>query len=242
MELENPTATPIDQQTPPVDNTIVPSQAPTPTSDLTKDPNVIALVEAVRKQEKDKLYKSLEAKDGQLKSVTEELESIKGQLKDKESAKMEELTQLQETIKGLQQQQADLLAQMERQKEEAELERQLAAQEKAQAELKAYKAEAIRLAGDDLIVELVGGSSKEEIDASIEKAKAKYAEIEAKLADKNKEVRKQEKITNTTRVTAPPSSSVQPLTLEQIKKMSNEDYAKNRDSILEAARKGLIQG
>lgn len=241
MELENPTVTPIDQQTPPVDNPIVPSQAPTPSIDITKNPAVIAMVEAARKQEKDKLYKSIEAKDGQIKALAEEKDILENQLKDKESANMEDSKQLQELIQGLQQQQADLLAQLERQKEEAELERQLAVKEKAEAELKAYKAEAIHLAGDDLIIELVGGNSKEEIDASIEKAKAKFAEIEAKVAEKNKEVRKQEKITNTTRVTAPPSSSVQPLTMEQIKSMSRDEYEKNRPAIMEAARQGLIR-
>lgn len=48
---------------------------------------------------------------------------------------------------------------------------------KAEYELKLYKVEKLHEAGNAIIPELVSGSTKEEIDASIEKSKERYTEI-----------------------------------------------------------------
>jgi uncharacterized protein YhaN len=242
MENELPVIPPIDTETPPVENPPVPTPTP-PVSDadLIKNPAVKTLIETARKQEKDKLYKTIDAKDEQIKTLTGRIEDLEKQLNDKESVNMEDMKSLQETITLLQQQQADLLKVMQEQKELSEKEKADALKAQRAAELKAYKEAQLREAGDELVVELVKGDTEEEIDQSIEFAKQKYSEILAKVAESQKGTSKQERLHNTPKVTNPPGGGGQPLTLDDIKKMTPAEFAKNRDAIMEASKNGLIK-
>lgn len=240
MEHEPTVIPPLDQEPPAVENPPTPIP-PTPDADLIKNPAVRSLVEAARKQEKDKLYKTIDAKDEQLKTLTIRIEDLEKQLKDKESVDMEEIKDLKEQITLMQQQQADLLKAMADQKELADKEKAEATEAARKAELKAYREAKLRETGDELILDLVKGDTEEEIDNSIELAKQKYSDIVAKVEGARKGPDKQERLNNTPRVTNPPGNSAQPMTLEAVRKMSNEDYAKNRSAILEAAKTGLIK-
>jgi chromosome segregation ATPase len=242
MENEPQVIPPVDPEIPPVEPTPNPDPKPqTPPvsdTDLIKNPAVRSLVEAARKQEKDKLYKTMDAKDEQIKTLAGRIEELEKQLSEKESVNMDEVKELKETINLMQQQQADLLKALSDQKEEAEREKAEQAEARRKAELKAYREAKLREAGDELVVELVKGDTEEEIDQSIESAKQKYLEIVAKVEGARKP---ESRANNTPRVTNPSSNPTQAMTVDQIRNMSREDFAKNREAILKAAKDGMIK-
>lgn len=244
MENEPVVPTITDPEITPVEIPPTPTPTPPPVSDadLIKNPAVKSLIEAARTQEKDKLYKTINAKEEQLKLYTARIEDLEKQLNDKESVNMEDTKRFEDAISLLQQQQSDLLKAMQDQKELAEAEKAEALKSQKAAELKAYKEARLREEGDELIVDLVKGDTEEEIDNSIEFAKEKYSEIIAKVAESHKGPTKPERVNNTPRVTNPGGGGgAQPITLDAIGKMSREDYLKNREAIVDAAKNGLIK-
>lgn len=136
------------------------------------------LIEAARKQEKDKLYDTI----GSLKSQVEELsknskeaqearEKAEREAQEKlESERLSQLSaeeQMQEQLKKLEQR-----LEKEAQQREA-LDKKLQ-QERTERELLEYRQQLLDEAGDKLIKELVQGSTKEELQNSVASAKAKY--------------------------------------------------------------------
>lgn len=190
------------------------------------------LIEAARKQEKDKLYKSIEQKNKEAKEFADKLAVATESLKKYETDNLSFEEKMQQELQRVKEEHEKLVRSIEAEKEQAVKE----AKEKA---LAAYKAEKLRLAGDELILGLVGGNSEEEIDQSIENAKAEYQKIANKFAVDAKEQKVRDTMSTFT-ATAPSSSSLQPLTREDINRMSPEEYAKNRPRILEAMRLGII--
>lgn len=198
------------------------------------------LVEFARKQEKDKLYKSLEQKQGEAKQLQEQLELAQAAIKKHEEENLTFEQKLQLQINEVKQQHELLAEQLRLDKTQAE-QATADAEEKARvAQLDAYKTKQLRAAGDEIILELVGGNTQEEIDASIELAKNKFAEIAARFADKSKADATQT-VKDNLRVTNPASSNMKPLTSDDIRRMSPEEYAKNRDRIHAAMRDGVIE-
>ena len=107
--------------------------------------------------------------------------------------------------------------------------------------LDAYKAEAIRAAGVEIIPEMVTGNTETEIDENIIRSKRKYAEFKTQA-----EATFRTNLTHTPvpGMTNPPANpSGQPverpgaeeITAEQIATMSEEDWAKNRMDVRRAA-------
>ena len=191
------------------------------------------LVQSARKQEKDKLYKSLEQKEKEAKDFKEKLEAASDALQKYESDSLSFEEKMELKLKEVQDAHDLLVKQLTADKEQAEKE----ANAKA---LEAYKAEKLRVAGDELILELVGGNTKEEIDASIETAKAKYQEIASKFASQKKAEQVKD-VKETFTASAPSSQGVKTLTQEDVNRMSPEEYAKNRPLILEMIRRGELQ-
>jgi len=137
------------------------------------DPAVIAAIEAARKEEKGKLY-------GTQTKLKEEIDSLKDQLRAKQTpdeqlkSQLGELqTKLEETNTRL----AETIADGERTKQQA-------AYEKRQLQLQNFLDRRLReeeKLGNKLIVELVSGTSEQEIDESITFAKSEYARIRADI-------------------------------------------------------------
>jgi|SRR5690554_724393 len=190
------------------------------------------LIQSARKQEKDKLYKTLEQKEKEAKEFQEKLAQAQETLKQYESENLSFEEKMQIELEKVKAEQQALVQSLQAEKEKAE-------QEARKNRLEAYKAEKLRLAGDELIPELVGGETEEEIDQSIERAKAKYQEIASKF-EAQVQAKKTQEVKETFTASAPSSSNVQPLTREEISRMSAEEYAKNRDRIMEAMRLGII--
>jgi septal ring factor EnvC (AmiA/AmiB activator) len=191
------------------------------------------LVQTARKQEKDKLYKSIEQKEAEAKQFKDQLLAAQDSLKKFETDNLSFEDRLKAELDQIKKDHDLLVSTLQAEKEQAEK----AARQKA---LEAYQAKQLRAAGEELILELVGGNSEEEIDRSIELAKEKYQEIASKFAGQQ-QAQTVQAVKDTFVATAPPSSAVQTLTMEEVRKMSPEEYAKNRPLIMELIRSGQIQ-
>lgn len=152
-------------------------------------------IQAARKEEKDKLYPQLEEVKNALKDVQqtlreerEEKERIKQQ--SEEEAERRRQAKLSDTEKT-----AEILRNIEEQLREERKAREASEARwetvERQRQLDTYKARALQAAGDEILVELVYGNNEAEIDASIERAKARYKEIADRLkAERSVSVRR----------------------------------------------------
>lgn len=198
---------------------------------LLKNPAVIALLEKVREQEKNKLYKVIGQKDETVSKLKEEVVKLSGQLNEKDQTHAQEVAQMQERLTKLDEAFTALNGSIE-------AEREAAKKEKRDAELSAYKERRLREvseSGDNLVTALVGGQTEEEIEASIEKAKAEFEKI-ASLVSSNQPT---PPVVNTPRVTNPPSMG-DSVDFSSIRNMTPAEYAKHREKILNAARSGQL--
>ena len=207
-------------------------QAPTPI-------NYEDLIAKARKEEKDKLYKQLQGKDAKINELTEknnnlmlkvgqQEEEIASLKKDLNSAKeggakieSEELAKANETIKALEQEVANL-------KNSTVDVNTLEEGIRAEYEVKMYRLEKIHEVGKSIIPELVSGSTKEEIDASIELSKQRYLDIVGSVAPQPTPQPKQ------TLPTGNPSGSqfnMSTLKPEDIAKLSPKEWAEYRRTI-----------
>lgn len=195
---------------------------------LLKSEAVQSLLETARKQEKDKLYKTVEGKENTIKQLNDTVSDLQNQLKTKEDLSMEGEKELLEKIQALTESQNKLIEDMEKEKENTRL-----------AKLEAFKTQAINEANGELIVDLVGGTSEEEITASIEKAKARYQEIVSPYKTKAEELEEQAQKpnkANAPKPTSPTTPSDVEFTSEDIRKMSASEYAKYREKLLGMAK------
>ena len=172
-------------------------------------PQVKDFIQKVRKQEKDKLYAEIEKRDAKIRELEEVVKGYKEQLKAKDSSFNETQVELEALVKNLQ-------ASVEALKEE-----------NRQKALELFKAEKLRDVGDEIILDLVGGDSEEEIEQSIEYAKAKYQEIAERLMSAKKAKERED----VPKATSPKQTSINQLTPEQIAKMSPSEWAKYREEV-----------
>ena len=158
------------------------------------------LISKARKEEKDKQYKTIDKLKGQIETLTkqhnedllkigqleEDLKTANSKLQTAGQGDSEEINTLKNEIKTLQEDKKGLEAQLENLYNDTvsreELENEIRTELEAEYATKTYKAEKMAELKDDILVpELVMGSTKEEIDASIEVALAKSKEIRDKL-------------------------------------------------------------
>jgi hypothetical protein len=195
---------------------------------LLKSEIVQSLLENARTQEKDKLYKTVEGKENTIKQLNDTISDLQNQLKSKEELSMEGEKELLEQLQQMKEAQDKLIEDMEKEKENTRL-----------AKLEAFKTQAINEANGELIVDLVGGSTEEEITASIEKAKARYQEIVSPYKTKAEELEVQASKPNkdnAPKPANPTSSSNVEFTAEDIRGMSTAEYAKYREKLLGLAK------
>lgn len=207
-------------------------------------------VETARKEEKDKLYTDLnavKAENAKLKETISAEEKTKKEQEEKRKAeeatrkaeedkkKEEEANKSKSEIevlkttfeKQLKEQQDSFLKTLEETQKTV-----ISLTEKITTEsLDTYKKNLISSANGKLIEELVIGNTKEELDASLVKAKEKYQEI----LKKNNIVEKDDKESSDENQLPTPKISLGGkevlLTPEVIKNMSPEEYKKNAETI-----------
>ena len=158
------------------------------------------LISKARAEEKSKQYKTIDKLKGQIETLTkqhnedllkigqleEDLKTANSKLQTAGQGDSEEINTLKNEIKTLQEDKKGLEAQLENLYNDTvsreELENEIRTELEAEYATKTYKAEKMAELKDDILVpELVMGSTKEEIDASIEVALAKSKEIRDKL-------------------------------------------------------------
>lgn len=146
---------------------------------------VDAKVEAARKQEKDKLYPVIEELRNSHKEIAETLKKEREEkdaekqaaLDAAEAARREGLTASEKTQEAIRNLEEKLRVEREA-REKFEHEAKEAARK---ADLEKYRQNALRVAGNEIIPELVQGNSEAEIDKSVTFAKARYEELANKF-------------------------------------------------------------
>ena len=132
-----------------------------------------AMVEKARADEKAKLYSSLEKAKADAKKQAETVAGLQKQIEELKTLTDKDLSADQRLAKQIESLKADIVA--ERTAREAS-EKQ-AASEIQRSNLEAYKHRRLAEVGGELIAELVGGNSQEEIEASIMVAHAEYQRL-----------------------------------------------------------------
>ena len=165
------------------------------TDETTPVVNYEDLIAKARKEEKDKLYSQLQGKDTKIHDLTEknnslllgmsakdeEIQALKNEIKGLKSANTKSEN---ETIRGLEEEKNNLLATIDQLKNEQVQVEEIENRIKNEYEVKLYRMEKLNSVGDEIISELVTGTTKEEIDASFEVAKAKYDSIKERYVSK----------------------------------------------------------
>lgn len=159
------------------------------------------LIAKARKEEKEKQYKTIEKLKAQINTLTEQhngdllkvadlekqLQEAQDKLTKAGSGDSEEVKTLKETIKTLTSDKEELdkkVKEYESKKpvNREEVEAEVRAELETEYEVKTYKATKMAELKDDILVpELVFGNTKEEIDASIQTALERSAEIKKNL-------------------------------------------------------------
>lgn len=192
-----------------------------------------AMLEKVRKQEKDKLYPKIEKLEAELKEGAKALQEMAAKLAAAEQEK-QDLTNGKVTAQDVLKKQMDEQAKaMDKLRVDLEVGKKEALMKIQSAELKAFREQKLREAGADLIPELVMGNTEEEIVASLEKSKAKYQEVYQTALDKEKT--KQPPPAGAGKTNPPAgagSGGKKEYTQQEISKMSLEEYKAKRQEIL----------
>jgi DNA repair exonuclease SbcCD ATPase subunit len=191
---------------------------------LLKLPVVQGILEDARQQEKNKLYKTIEDKDNTIKQLNQTLSDLQDKIKTAEGKTMENEKELLATIQAMKETQDKLLKDMETEKENARL-----------AKLDTYKSSKIAEAKGAIIESLVRGNSEEEINASIELAKAEYDKIVSPLKAQLEEAGKPNP-ENAPKPSNPSTPPVMDYTADDLRNLSASEYAKVRERILAQAK------
>lgn len=165
---------------------------PTPAEPQKTPINYEDLISKARKEEKDKLYPQIESlktqinswtekanthlitiaeKDSEIAELKKQVETLKNSKGDKDS---ELVTQLKKEIKDLKK---AIETEQANKVDPTEIENRI----RGEYEVKLYREQKLREAGEDIIPELVFGTTQEEIDASIENSKNRFKEITGKV-------------------------------------------------------------
>lgn len=204
-------------------------------------------IENARKEEKDKLYGRINEMSEELKQIREERETERKKQEEAEKAKTEQKQKKEE-------EEMDVRSLIERKEQEwqerfnqlqSEYEKQQAMLEKERefTELQQYRQDLLDAHEEEVMPELrdlVDGSTREEMDQSLENAKTKTQQILQQVQQHQQEQNRQQP---GTRVTAPAMGPVEEteaqqeqLTPENIREMPISEYKKNRDKIMNAVR------
>ena len=204
----------------------------------------------VREQEKSKMYSRLD-------KMQEEVETLRREREDRLKIETEREQAEEQARKQAEEQDMDVRELLSKQAQEwqerlaaieaeRERDRALLEQERQYADLTAYMSQRVEAERENILpelIDLVGGSTKEEIDASIESLKMRSDRIFDSAQQAMQSTRRE---VSGARVTLPspmenPSDNNQ-FTPEDIKQMSLQEYAKHRQRLLSRQAQGQSQG
>jgi DNA repair exonuclease SbcCD ATPase subunit len=208
-----------------------------------------------RKEEKDKLYSRIESMDEELKKMRAEREEREKALKEQQKKEADEAKKKAEeemTAKQLlEQKEQEWEARFQQLQQDRERDQAILAQERQFAAVMDYRANRMAEEADNILpelIDLVGGNTQEEIEASIARLRERTEKIVGNVQAAQQQARRE---MPGTKVTAPPTGPVenQPgyetLSADDIRNMDMATYAKRREQLLGAAsqnrNKGLFQ-
>lgn len=209
-------------------------------------------IQRARTQEREKLYGRLESADSRLNAMQAELETLRQEREarlaaeaaaQKAQEEAERQKQLAETsAKDLVlQQKAEWEQRFEALMAEREIEREKLAKEAAFNELRAYTQEQVRLNTDKIapqLLDLVSGSTREEVDASIAlmtaKTEAILQEVQQAQVDNRAQMRGVS-IASIPSTAIDDGTAMRTLTAGDIKNMSMPEYARLRNQLIGSA-------
>lgn len=254
-----PTFDPAEINHPILNNGPIPTQS-TPTTPAPQGNEyrfTVEDLEKARREEKDKVYGRLDEEAKQRKALEEQVQALLAAQQDKEQAEAEARRQAEDEARRAAEAELDARSLLEKREQEwnqrlAETqtdwekkfeqiaqdraaERAVLEKERELASLAAYTQQRVAQEQDSIapqLLDFIGGNSPEEIDASIERAKAKSAEIVAALQQQQVQQRASQ------RGVAPTGyAPVGPMEVEggqrnysadDIRQMSVQEYAKFR--------------
>ena len=210
----------------------------------------------VRSQEKEKLYPQIETlkeevatlkkiKEEETARLAAEAEEKAKALAEAEKAKMEEELSAKDLLKAKEQEWA---AQLEQERQERANAFALLEKEKEFAALSAYKAQRIDAERDNIIpelVDLINGSTPDELDENINALKERSARILESVQQASQSARREMTGTRPTLPAAGPletNSDQRSFTAQDIASMSMDEYAKYRQRLLSPSALGRSQG
>lgn len=234
------------------------ADAPTVTTEVKETPKFYTEEDLakVRSQEKDKLYPVIEQLKEEVSSLRKEKEEKAARKAEREAAevaereakqkaKLEDDLDAKELIKL---KEAEWQEQLERERQERERAFALLEQERAYTDLQNYRNQRLNEEQDSIIPELVDlltGSTREELDASLAGLKERSAKI---LESAQQAMQATRRDMAGTRATLPPSgpletnSAQRQFTAAEIAAMSVQEYAQYRDKLMSPTARGVTQG
>lgn len=236
-----------------------PPPAPEPPAQpVLPEDQIRELVEAARREEKEKLYGRLQTTEERMKEIESELLAERERREAEEAARQAEIAAQAEAARKAEEEKMSVHELLERREQEwqqrfqsleskYEQDRAIFEKERRLHQLDEYKAQRIAQEAEYVMPELrdlIHGDTEEQIDASIEEMKARTAAIMSQVQQNLGEQRQQMR---GAAPTAPPvgpleqASTLQTLTPEDIASMDMETYKKYRGSLLNAAGRAYGQ-
>jgi len=207
-------------------------ESKTPNDEVYTKAQLDEMLNKVRREEKDKLYKSIEKTKAQAQEVQaerdkvlEDLKLAKEQLSTIQDSNMSDIEKVNKQIELLAEQNDLLKKQLETVSQQAEA-------RVRESEVKSYKQKQIEKSGL-LFPEMVSGNTPEEIDASIQMLKDREQSVRMQLEDKLR----QEKAQDVPRPMSPEVNQPQVASADRyrVSKMSRDEYQAYRQKIMAQA-------
>jgi len=227
----------------PKDTSTTDVESKSTSTDITKDSAVQKLVEEARKDEKEKLYAKLESLSTENARKNEELKTLQEQLSqfDSKFSKLSEAF-VEKKEPTPEERAAATLSDIQKMRESLLAEKNAFERDIKQAKLDLFKEKQMAKFGDELIPEIISGSTEEEILESVKQSNATYKamreRILSELADQEKEKRRGTKLPpNNVPSSEPAGVPEMDENAKKIQGMSLEEYEKQRDALLKLAQK-----
>ena len=206
----------------------------------------------VRTQEKDKLYPTIEKLKEQVDVLTRERQeqSARQEAELAEKAAQTKLQQEEELSAKdlLKLKESEWKEQLERERQERERAFALLEQEKAFADIQSFRQQLLEQERENIIpelVDLISGSTREELQTSVESLKDRSTRILESAQSAMQNARRE---MTGTRVTTPPAGPLETqteqrnFTAQEIASMSVDEYAKYRSRLLSPQAQGKTSG
>jgi hypothetical protein len=249
------------QQTPSPANmpdsiTIPVPPAPAPAVQTFTQADIEAAIERTRQQEKDKLYPEIETLRASQAEAAARIAAFDTDLTARQQAEAAAVQKAEEEAEArrkaelsfedrVREMTQDTGTQISALQEQINARDALLAREREFNDLQTYQSTALTSVQDQImpdLVQYIGGGTREEIDASIQRAMATSAQIVQGFAAAQAGQQQQARVTSTgVGITAPPTGSMdvvggtQTFTSTDIANMSVAEYAANRNALLGSA-------